>query len=234
MANITEPNEIYVEFLRAELTEPTRDIYSSRHNNTTQQFNGNNSITAYTVENTTLLCVNNISVDSVLQAKFKDYNIDLLNSKINFISAPATGTNNILVDYDYNTDGRSWIYPDKPRLDLARSSLPRIGVTLITEDGTPQGLFDDAYWNNIRFQVDVITAKTLTISSNSETIVGEHLANILARDVVRITKAQWRTKMTNTLFYPEIFNNSPQPYDEQHQLFRRMIEIGFNAEDTGE
>lgn len=235
MAKITEPDEIYVEFLRVQLTEPTRDNYSARHTNTTETFTGDGTASDFTVANTKLLCVNNVSVDSVLQAKYSTYDIDLVNNKITFNSSnlPSNGAE-VLVDHDFNTAGRSWVYPDKPRLDLGRSSMPRIGVVLITEDGQPTGMSDDAHWNNLRFQVDVLTQKDLSVTSNSETLIGQSLVNGIARDVVRLTKNSWRNNMGTKLYQPQIFNNSPQPYDETNNVFKRTIEVGFNAEDTGE
>jgi hypothetical protein len=231
--NITEPEEMLTEFLRAELTEPTRVGISARHTNTTETQTANGTASQFTVTNTKLLCINNFTANSVVMKKYQDYDVDLRNNRITFAIPPSAGSSNIIIDYDYNTAGTSWIYPDMPRVDLGRTSYPRIGVLLISEGGDPMGLFDNSYWNTIRFQIDVITMKELTLTSDSETIEGAPVTDSIARDVVEVIKNQWRSKLTGQLYYPVFLNNAPMPYDEQHALFRRMIEVQFNAEDIG-
>jgi len=58
--------------------------------------------------------------------------------------------------------GGQWIFPDFPRIgDLGDSSFPRIGVTIIDENSSSMGIFDDTQFETLIFQIDIVTKKGL-------------------------------------------------------------------------
>jgi hypothetical protein len=234
MSNLKEPDWILAEFLRAEVPEPDRVNYTDRHSNQVDSQDGTGAKTTFTVSSTKLLCINNVTADGTVQRKYVDYDVDLRNNQITFATAPTNDTSNVLIDYDFNTAGTSWIYTDKPRTDLGKNSYPRVSVMLISEEGVPEGLYDDDYWNTLRFQIDVYSKKDLAVSRSNDTNYGQFVVDTLARDVISQMKNQWRTKLVNTLYYPNFINNSPMPYDKTHGIFRRTIEVQMNGEDVGE
>jgi hypothetical protein len=69
---------------------------------TTQTFSGNGVLTQFTVSNTPLANVRSITISAVAQTYGTDYAIS--GNVITFNTAPASGTNNISVQYDYGVD----------------------------------------------------------------------------------------------------------------------------------
>lgn len=66
----------------------------------------------------------------------------------------------------------NWIYPDFPRIqDLGNGSFPRIGVTILSENASWLGVYDDNTRHTVALQIDVITKKeqnyTLTVTDES-------------------------------------------------------------------
>lgn len=100
---------------------------------------------------------------------------------------------NNLTDPNSSRSGE-WIYPDFPRVkDLGDNSFPRVGVTILTENGTPLGIYDDHQDDTITFQIDVVAKKghkltvtktdeftgTMASTSNSNRIVLNNIPNTL-------------------------------------------------------
>jgi hypothetical protein len=78
-----------------------------------------------------------------------------------------------LTDPNSSRSGSDWIYPDFPRTDdLNINSFPRIGITKITESGDRLGIYDDSTWENLSYQIDVITKKGLvcTITQTDDSL----------------------------------------------------------------
>jgi len=232
MTNITDPSEIVMEFLRAEVAEVTRVGKSNRHTNTSEQFSGNTVLTQFTVSNTKLLCVNSVVVGGVTLKKYLNYNIDLDNNQINFLSAPATGTNNITIDYDYNVNGTSWIYPDKPRDTLAQDSYPRIWVHQITESGALLGFNETDSWDVAPFQFDVLSPLGLLCTIGSDTKEGQEVVNYLGIQVKKMMFSQ-NSKINYKLSNPTLLENKTIPFDEDYNLFRRVVSFGLEGKNVG-
>jgi len=95
----------------------------------TQEFNGDNTTKQFTLTNTTVKNVRDVSIGGVSSTFGTDYTIDWANAQINFIVAPASGTNNVDIQYDYGTTDR--IYPDYPQSNVKISSFPRIAFDII-------------------------------------------------------------------------------------------------------
>jgi len=98
---------------------------------TTETFSGNASDVDFDLSNTNVKNVRLIQISAVTQSYGTDYSIDFDGSnpgRITFVSPPASGTNNISIQYDYGSTDR--IYPDYPRADLKLSSYPRVAVDI--------------------------------------------------------------------------------------------------------
>lgn len=244
MAKIEEPVDILCEFIRAQYKEPARSGLSKRHTNATETFSGDGAETEFTVSNTKLLCVNEVSVSSSVQTKHVDYSIDLRNNKIIFATAPASGSNNVSVDYDHGSE--SWIYPDKPRIILSRTKYPRVAIMPISESAERLGISDDSRLHTLTFQIDVLTKKGIVATdyvrilsdgssaTTSENIEGEQLVRVISRGIINAIQRLIRTKIKDKLFGQLQLSNQTIPFDEASKIFRRTVEFQFQAFNTAE
>ena len=230
-----DADEIYVEFLRAEISEVTRIGYNARHTNTSESFDGDGSEDTFELSNTQVQCINSVTVDGVIQTKYLNYDIDLNNNKIVFKSGsiPGAGTDNVVVDYDYNAANSSWIYPDKPRQELTKSQYPRIGVMLINNPGESMGIGESDRWHSVKIQVDILTIKGLKATINSETFEGQDLVNYIASQVIKKTFDE-NSKIKNKLEVLELLQNYPMPFNEETNQFRRVLSFSFQGKNVGD
>ena len=75
-----------------------------------------------------------------------------------------------LTDINSSRSGQ-WIFPDFPRVrDLGDASYPRVGVTIISNSSQPMGLIDTDVYEEITFQIDIVTKKGLlfTVTTTDE------------------------------------------------------------------
>jgi len=232
--NLSEPDEILKHFLASEVAEVTRTSpsFSNRQSNDSESFDGTGLKKAFVLTTSkNVVCINNAVVDSVTMKPYLDYQIDLDNKTVTFTTAPSNNTSNVVIDYD---EGSHWVFPDKPRDDLSMSSYPRIGVTTISESGGPNGVSEDDTFDNLTFQIDVLSAKNLMCTIGGELKEGQDVTSYLARQVVSKIKSEWRAKLFNELFTPIIINNFNQPFEESKGVFRRIVEVSFNTNNAGE
>lgn len=227
--NLTEPDLILVNFLRSRITEVTRQGYNDRYTNKSQNYTATADQTAF-VTTFPMSCVNSVVVDGVTMVPYLEYALDPDNKTVTLVTGASVG---VTVTVDYET-GTNWVYPDKPRSDLSRDQYPRIGVTKITESGLPQGNSEDDTYDSVVFQIDVLTFKDLLCTINSETKEGEDVVQYLARQVTTKLKTEWRSYLKNKLFNPLILKNDPSPFEPNKNIFRRIIEVKFNAFNIGE
>jgi len=106
---------------------------------TTEEFDGDNSTTDFTVSQSTIKNVRSVTVGGSAQTFGIDYTVDYSTATISFTSAPASGTDNVDIEYDYGDDK---IFGDIPRIDLNLDSYPRLAVQITasrTDDGSLDG-----------------------------------------------------------------------------------------------
>ena len=230
--NITEPDEILMNFLRSTVTEVTRVGLSNRQTNTVQLFNGDNTTKTF-VLTVQPVCINSVKVGGVSQVAYLDYQISLDSKLITFTTAPATGTNNVSIDTD---TGSSWIYTDHPRNDLAKASYPRIAITVINESGELQGMANADTYDTINFQLDILAYKDQKCTNaGGDSIQDMDVAQLIARRVRTAMKNNWLGDlMKYAMFNPTYNNNIPLPFDEPNNLFRRIVTVTFDAMNIGE
>ena len=233
MAIIKKPDLVLAHFLRNRVTELTRTGFSNRQTADSQSFNGTGSQDTFTLTNAPM-CINSVTVDSVLQSPYLHYNIDLRSKQVVFTSGnlPGAGTNNVVLSYD---KGSNWVYDDKPRDSLSRTSYPRIAVQQISESSTPRGASEDDTYDGVTFQIDVLAYKDLMCTDASSNIYeGAEVSYYLARDVKKMIKENWRTDLRYFMFDPRFLNFFSVPYDEDKGIYRHIIEVSFDAFDIGE
>ena len=228
---IQEPVDIVVQFLRSNITELSRDGLSNRHSEESQSFDGDGTTDVFTLTNQPL-CIKSVTVNSVLQTLYLHYDIDVDNKLIRFNAGyiPTSGTGNIMVVFD---TGDNWIYPDKPRSDLKKSSYPRIGVTHLTENGSDTGMGETGSYDNLNFQIDVVAYKDQVCTVGSDTIADADVAQYLARQVCIKIKRN-RALIQNKLLNPTILNNFPVPFMDDKHIVKRIVEVKYEAINAGE
>ena len=103
----------------------------------TEEFNGDNVEVNFTLAQAGAKNVRTVTVGGVAVAFGSGYTVAYGTSTVvTFATAPAGGTDNVDITYDYGTTGDN-IYPDFPRDDITISSFPRIGFDIMfitTED----------------------------------------------------------------------------------------------------
>ena len=218
-------------FLRVNIDEITRVGLSNRQVADTQSFNGDGATDVFTLTNQPV-CINSVTVNSVIQTIYLHYEIDIDNKKIKFNAGyiPAVGTNNIVVSFDKTA---TWIYPDKPRDELSKSSFPRIGVISLTENSTDMGMGETDTYDELVFQIDVVGYKDQICQVGSDTISDSDVVQYLARDVIKKLKRN-KSQLFNALYDVKILNNYPTPFENDKHIVRRIIEVKFNTTNAGE
>ena len=218
-------------FLRVNIDEITRVGLSNRQVADTQSFNGDGATDVFTLTNQPV-CINSVTVGGVVQTIYLHYEIDIDNKKIKFNAGyiPAVGTNNIVVSFDKTA---TWIYPDKPRDELSKSSFPRIGVISLTENSTDMGMGETDTYDELVFQIDVVGYKDQKCQVGSDTIADSDVVQYLARDVIKKLKRN-RSQLFNALYDVKILNNYPTPFENDKHIVRRIIEVKFNTTNAGE
>ena len=151
MIDIFEIKKEIVNFLR------NQDIFTTSDRGVTtatEEFNGDDSTTEFTVSNTNIKNVRSVTVGGVSQSYGTDYTIDFEGSSpgtITFTTAPVAGTNNVDIQYDYGSADK--IYSDYPRPDLSISSYPRIGFDIMSSVTASAGVGGSEDMSNILIEV---------------------------------------------------------------------------------
>lgn len=105
----------------------------------TDEFNGDTVEVDFQINRSNVKNVRSVTVGGAAQAFGTDYlvNYNDGNNKttVTFTSAPASGTDNVDIQYDYGDDDK--IYPDFPKDELTLSDFPRIGFGDVSERSVP-------------------------------------------------------------------------------------------------
>jgi len=235
MSKLQDPKEVLQEFLRTYVKEPARSGLSDRHTNVTRTASGDGSTTEFTLPDTQVLCINSITIgggDPLI--KFVEYDIDLRNAKVFFATAPPVGSNNISVDYDYNTNGESWIYRDRIREDLTRSQYPRIFIQQVGETANLAGINSTKTLGKSVFQIDVVTKREVFMTLRSELKEGQEAVDIIAKQVANAIIKNNRNGFGEQLWEATQDGITPVPFNEGHNTFRSTLQFSFNRLDKHE
>lgn len=219
-----EPEEIVYHFLRTRVAEVTRVGLSNRTSTDSESFVGDDSTVEFTIS-ANISAVTSVTVDGTTQTPYLHYNIDIENNKIKFATAPGN-TLAVIVNY---IAGTNWIFPDMPRNDLSKASLPKIGSWQISEITAPEELGDQANsYDTCVFQIDVVTHKEQTCTINSESVMDVNVAKYLARKIKNAFKDYAKTDLIYVIYDFSFLDNANQPFQEEYNIFRRTLQIQIN------
>lgn len=131
-----------VNFARSLVKDP-----DSGETTTSQDFSGDDSDKTFGLDKYAS-CINSVTISSVTKHWGVDYTYDFSDKTITFTSAPAAGTNNITVSYDYVGTGASvndiainaWGGMAYPSVGLQRDDYPRFGIKLISNTRDASGV----------------------------------------------------------------------------------------------
>lgn len=227
MAIIVEPADVVAEIIRSEVAEPDRKDLGTRQIPTSETFTASASQTTFVLSQFPQ-CINSVSVDGSDQQKYLDFDIDLRNKKV-VLKTALSGGESVVVSYDY---GSTWVYPDKPRVDLNKDSYPRISVWTLSEPMTELGMGESNFRSSISLQIEVIAYKDMITEINDDSYEGQQLCDYLARRIVNALKT-WRTKYYPALDSFDLVDSFPGKWDEDYGVFKRVMEVRFKGFNVG-
>ncbi len=222
------PKNVLVDFLRNRLTDPRSRAETSQ----TEEFNGGSTDFALTPTAGTMSCIVSVTVDAVAQVKYEDYYIDWQNQKVIFYANTAAGTNN--VDITYKRGSSNWIYPDKAKKTLSRTSFPRMNILVVGGTGERVGQYNSNVESAIHFQIDIWTKENQPQTIDSVKYEGDKLAEYLGLEVMKVFR-----NYENDL-HPELYNYTalgiPRDlgFDQEMECFHKVVEVELKGIDVGE
>lgn len=221
------PKNQVVNFLRHRLTDPRSRAETSQ----TETFNGGSTDFQLTPTSGTMSCITEIKVDSVAQT-LASYYIDSQNQKVIFYSNTNSGSDNVSIKY--KRGAKSWIYPDKAKESLSKTSFPRLNVLVVSGTGKRIGQYNSNVESSIHFQIDIWTKENQIFTIDSIKYEGDKLAEYLGYE---ITKA-FRGKIDD--FFPVLYNyvllGSPRDleFNQEYECFHKIVEFELSGIDIGE
>jgi len=150
-------NEELITFFRSNLTDP-----SSRGTIETNTQSGTGSKLSFEVPRTTAKFVKSVTVNDTLKKAWEDYYVDFKDKNalskpvVYFLTPPANGAK---VDIVF-TYGLSWVYPDKPRIEISLDSYPRCRVNVFPIMTNEMNLGADSNISELRGELTIYSAKT--------------------------------------------------------------------------
>ena len=222
------PKNVLVDFLRRRITDPRARAETSQ----TEEFNGGSTEFQLTPTSGTMSCITLVTVGGTTQTKWSDYYIDHQNQKVIFYSNTASGTNN--VDITYKRGATNWIYPDKAKETLGRTSFPRINILVVGGSGERLGQYDSNVESTIHFQIDIWTKENQTFTIGSVKYEGDKLAEYIAYEITKAFRAN------EDDLHPELYNYTlleiPRDlgFNQEMQCFHKIVEVELKGIDVSE
>ena len=222
------PKNIVVDFLRRRLTDPRSRAETSQ----TEEFNGGGKTFSLTPTAGTMSCIISVVVSGVTQTKWKHYWIDFQNQKVIFYSNTASGTNN--VDITYKRGNSNWIYPDKAKETLSRTSFPRINVLIVGGTGARLGQYNSNVESVIHFQIDIWTKENQPQTISSVVYEGDKLAEYIAYEITKYFRANVDD------LHPALYNytllGTPRDlgFNQEMGCFHKIVEVELKGIDVSE
>jgi len=221
------PKNLVVNFLRKNLVDPRSRAETSQ----TELFNGGSTDFQLTPTSGTFSCIQEIKVDSVNQT-LANYFIDFQNQKVIFYSNTNSGSNNVSIKYKRGTT--NWIYPDKAKTSLSKTSFPRINILVVSGTGKRIGQYNSNVESSIYFQIDIWTKENQVFTIDSIKYEGDKLGEYIGYE---ITKA-FRGNVDD--FFPVLYNyvllSTPRDlgFNQEYECFHKILEFELSGIDIGE
>ena len=221
MAYLQKPIKIFENFLRSKLSELTRVGLSNRQTTDSESFNGDDSTTEFTL---TLqpIAINSITIGGTEVYPFTQFNIDLDNKKIKFRTAPATGTNNIVINFE---KGSNWIYAGKPSVGLSKTEFPRITIQQFKTGSTFVGTGSTNTYDVYTMQFDVLTYRKQLITIGTETKEGPDVTEYLAEEISKAIKTYWDPYLVYRIILFTPVSDDPAPFEPAPNIHRRIVQV---------
>lgn len=222
------PKNVIVDFLRSRLTDPRTRAETSQ----TELFDGGSTDFSLTPTSGSMSCIEEVKVDSVVQTKYEDYYIDWQNQKVIFYSDTASDTNNVSIKYKRGTT--NWIYPDKAKETLSKTSFPRINVLVVGGTGGRLGQYNSDIESATHFQIDIWTKENQPQTIDSVKYEGDKLAEYLAHQIM----ASFRNYEND--LHPELYNYTPigiprdMGFNQEMECFHTIVEIELKGINVSE
>lgn len=224
-----DPREIVMEFLRARLTDP-----QGRHSADSDTFNGTGSQTTFTLTATSgsVQAISSVTVGGSGQNKWEDYTIDLQNQQITFLTAPPSGTDNVVVNTIIGAT--SWIYKDKPRDDLSVTSFPRGHVGIVSAPDERTGAFNSDLHSIVHFQLMFWSKENVVFTIDGRKYEGPELSFYLMNQARLAFKNNEDDVYPNLHSYKTVTMRPDLPFDEIYQSFPTALEFNLQGVNIGE
>lgn len=145
----------------------------------TDTFSGNNTATEFTLTKSGIKNIRSVSVGGTELTPLVDYTYTLVdnddtNKIISFTLTPATGTDNISIEYDYSSTGDK-IYDDYSMYTIKNEDkFPRIAFDIVSENTEDKALQGAIYQSNV-----LITFSVFGRGKNETEELLEDLTNYL-------------------------------------------------------
>jgi len=219
------PKNIIVDFLRRRLVDPRSRAETSQ----TEEFNGGGKTFSLTPTAGTMSCITSVTVASVEQTKWKHYWIDFQNQKVIFYSNTASGTNN--VDITYKRGTTNWIYPDKSRTNLSKTSFPRINILMVSGSSERLGQYNSNMESALHYQVDIWTKENQKFTIDGVVYEGDKLSEYLGYQILKAFNENVDD------LHPKLYNltvlSTPRDlaFNQEMECFHHICEIELKGID---
>ena len=105
----------------------------------TDEFDGTGAQTTFTLSNSTIVKnVRTVTVDAAAQSFGTDYTVDYDTGIVTFLAAPAAGTDNVDITYDFGSTDK--IFSDYPQDNIKLFRYPRVTVHMLGAETAEQAL----------------------------------------------------------------------------------------------
>jgi hypothetical protein len=230
MGILKRPEDIVVEFIRANVSDP-RARYTIEDDTFTATSGQTEFVLTPSTVTNLIRCIKEVAVNDVVLYKWQDYKIDLKNKKV-ILNEGATLNDKVDVEYCCSASGDEWVYPGMPISTMSASKFPRISVSVVNKLGDRLGSYQAPLDNKVLFQVDVWTKEGYKPTYDGELFTEQDLADLVAEEVENAFIEE-----INDL-YPKFYDFvglafSQFPFDKDSQTFRHKQEFSLNGVNVG-
>ena len=224
-----DPALILVEFIRSRVSDPNS---SRTYTQQTETFDGDGSTTSFSLSPTSgkMQWVESVTVGGTTMKKWQEYYVDIELQKIVFVTAPGSGSANIVVVY--RRGATCWVYNDTPHFkDLTEFSYPRISVAHLNPGARTVGSDTSGLIFDWQFQVNCWTKEG---EKNMYVVDGQLRGHLdLCRYLLLQVLIAYKTY--NDDLYPALYNvreiNGPRdlPFEETDQAYHSAVDLRFTG-----
>ena len=222
-----DPEDVISDFLRVNLSDPR----SRAETTNTNTFSATAGQTEFTISQSesTVQCITQVTVNSVIKKKWVDYFWDYQNYKITFFTALSLN-DAVIVTFKYGST--NWIYSDKPKDSLSAISFPRIEIFSTGSPSEKIGNYDAPVHSEPSIQIDCWARTGYQATINGKIYSNEYLGRYLANQIKFALEDNEETLFG--IFY-EYNLNGPRaaPYSKEFVSYHSVIDVTFQGTGVG-